>query len=132
MKVIAIAAGLFFLAVSASWGGAADMRGAAALKSGGVGSVLSISCAAPGDCAAGGYYRHGRHREAFVISETNGTWGHPINVPGMAALNPGGSSRVLSISCGAAGECAAGGYYRYYDGPHYPLYHRSQPFVVTA
>src|SRR6266702_1479497 len=40
-----------------------------------------------------------------------GSWGRPIEVPGLGALNTGGDAQVLSVSCGSAGNCAAGGYY---------------------
>ncbi len=32
-------------------------------------------------------------------------------MPGLAALNTGRDARVLSVSCGSAGNCAAGGFY---------------------
>jgi hypothetical protein len=38
--------------------------------------------------------------------------GTAIEVPGTAALNTGGSARVLSVSCPSAGNCVAGGQYR--------------------
>jgi hypothetical protein len=44
-------------------------------------------------------------------------WGDAVEVPGTAALNTGGQSSVKSISCSAAGECEAGGYY-YSDDDH--------------
>jgi hypothetical protein len=40
-----------------------------------------------------------------------GSWGRAIEVPGLAALNKGGYVNLTSLSCGAAGNCAAGGYY---------------------
>ncbi len=48
----------------------------------------------------------------FVVSEKNGTWGKAIEVPGSGALNAGGETRVLQVSCGSAGNCAAGGDYK--------------------
>lgn len=39
------------------------------------------------------------------------TWGRAIEVPGLAALNAGGTALVLSVSCWQAGDCAAGGFY---------------------
>src|SRR5262249_31080930 len=45
-------------------------------------------------------------------------------VPGMAALNTGGTAITLSVSCAAAGSCAAGGIYHDSSG-------RQQAFVVT-
>ena len=44
--------------------------------------------------------------------ERNGRWGTAVQVPGLAALNKGGGdTRVLTVSCGSAGNCAAGGLY---------------------
>jgi PASTA domain-containing protein len=110
VRVIALAAVLFLLAVSAGWGSAGAVARSATPYGKGHGSVSSVSCGAPGDCAAGGYYRVGKYREAFVVSETKWRWGRPIEVPGMATLNRG-DAEVTSISCAAAGECGAGGYY---------------------
>jgi hypothetical protein len=49
--------------------------------------------------------------QAFVVSETNGTWRTAIRVPGSGALNAGGHAVVNSVSCASAGNCAAGGDY---------------------
>ena len=101
------------------------MPGTATLNSGGFAEVFSLSCAAAGDCAAGGFYKDGSgHDQAFVVSETNGSWGDAIEVPGTATLNSGGDARVFSISCAAAGDCAVGG--RYTDGSG-----NDQAFVVS-
>jgi hypothetical protein len=47
-----------------------------------------------------------------------GSWGRAIEVPGLGALNKGDAG-VTSVSCGLAGNCAAGGYYG--DGHHHSL-----------
>ena len=81
--------------------------------------MYTVSCAAVGECAAGGYYTDGsKHAQAFVVSETNGSWGDAIEVPGTATLNSGGQDYVASISCVATGDCAAGGGYKDGDGNH--------------
>src|SRR5262249_8287943 len=49
--------------------------------------------------------------EGFVVSETNGRWGQAIEVPGLGTLNTRGLAEVVSVSCGTAGNCAAGGFY---------------------
>jgi hypothetical protein len=86
--------------------------GPAALSSGAVDSIVSVSCASAGNCAAGGQYRDSsKHFQAFVASEVNGTWRAAIEVPGTAALNGGGHAEVDSVSCGSAGNCSAGGSY---------------------
>ena len=95
-----------------SWGKAIDVPGLAALNAGGVANVLSVSCESARNCAAGGFYwDSSSHQQAFVVSEHNGWWGKAIEVPGSGALNTGGSAEVNSMSCTAAGYCAAGGYY---------------------
>jgi hypothetical protein len=40
-----------------------------------------------------------------------GTWGNAIEVPGLGALNKRGNAQLTSVSCGSAGNCAAGGFY---------------------
>ena len=108
------------------WGKAIEVPGTAALNKGGSAGLESVSCAAAGACAAGGSYKDGSgHIQAFVLSETNGRWSKAIEIPGSAALNSGGSAGVNSVSCGAAGACAAGGGYT--DGSAH-----SQAFVVNS
>src|SRR5215471_4045852 len=51
---------------------------------------------------------------AGVPSAGAGGWDKAIEVPGTAALNTGGNAEVSSVSCAAAGGCAAGG--DYFDG----------------
>ena len=56
----------------------------AALNKGGFVGVVSVSCASPGNCAAGGRYsdRHG-NQQGFVAVERHGRWGTAIQVPGL-------------------------------------------------
>src|SRR5215469_7810253 len=53
-----------------------------------------------------------------------GTWRAAIEVPGLGALNKRGNALLTSVSCGSAGNCAAGGFYT--DGSG-----RAQAFVVS-
>jgi hypothetical protein len=93
------------------WGAAVEVPGMATLNQGAAG-VSSVSCAWPGNCVAGGSYTGAAgQRQAFVVSERHGMWGSAIEVPGTGALNKGGYAAVESVSCGWAGNCAAGGYY---------------------
>ncbi len=104
-----------------TWHNAIEVPGTAALNTGATGArgawVESLSCGSAGNCAAGGFYTDGSgHQQAFVASEANGTWRKAIEVPGTAALNTGASADndgawVSSVSCGSAGNCAAGGFY---------------------
>jgi uncharacterized repeat protein (TIGR02543 family) len=110
---------------SGIWSNAIEVPATATLNSGGFADVKSVSCAAAGNCTAGGYYTDGSgHNQAFVVGETTGSWGNAIEVPGTAALNTGGSAFVKSVSCATAGNCAAGG--DYFDGSGF-----AQAFVVN-
>src|SRR5215467_11534525 len=60
---------------------------------------------------------------AAVVPAAAGSWGRAIAVPGLAALDGGRHGRIMSVSCGSAGNCAAGGFY--VNG------HGSQGFVVS-
>jgi hypothetical protein len=106
-----------------TWGNAEEVPGLATLTNA-YGSLSSLSCVSTGNCAAGGTYSDTTgHIEAFVVDESNGTWGNTEEVPGLATLNAGHSASVTSLSCASPGNCAAGGYY--FDGSfHY------QAFVV--
>src|SRR5258708_4019294 len=90
------------------WGGAVEGRGVAAVTAAGDGGVDSGWCGAGGRGAGGGLYS-GNEQQGFVAVERNGRWGRAIEVPGLAALNTDGLAEVKSVSCGAAGSCAAGG-----------------------
>ena len=54
-----------------TWSKAIEVPGTAALNAGGEAGINSLSCAAPGRCSAGGFYRDGRgNLHGFVVSET--------------------------------------------------------------
>jgi len=107
------------------WGRAIDVPGLAALTYRPIAYVTSVSCASPGNCAAGGTYADKHYNDhGFVAVERNGRWGTAIEVPGLGALNKGGFADVNSVSCAPAGTCAAGGDYSDRRG-HY------QGFVVS-
>jgi hypothetical protein len=109
------------------WGRAIEVPGLGALTTGRFARVASVSCASPGNCAAGGDYEdRNLHNQGFVVSEKNGVWGHAIEVPGLAALNKGGNAGVGSVSCASPGNCAAGGSYADRSGH----YNRLQGFVT--
>jgi hypothetical protein len=78
--------------------------------------IESVSCASAGNCLAGGSYNNGagaNHGQAFVVSESRGSWGRAIEIPGSGTLNKGGGAEVTSVSCASPGHCAAGGYYSF-------------------
>jgi hypothetical protein len=94
-----------------TWGKARRVPGLAALNTGRSAFIISVSCGSAGNCSAGGFYTTSRHLQAFVVSQKHGTWGRAEKVPGTAALNTGGIAGISSVSCAAAGNCSAGGYY---------------------
>jgi hypothetical protein len=100
-----------------TWGSAQQVPGIGALNTGVDGQVSSMSCAAPGDCAAAGYYGVGSpgnkvyNLEVFVASQVNGTWGRARQIPGTAALNQAHWAGISQVSCAAPGRCSAGGSY---------------------
>jgi hypothetical protein len=112
-----------------TWRTAIEVPGSGALNAGGGAGVSSVSCASAGNCAAAGSYNDGSpvsgtHRQAFVVSERNGTWRTAIEVPGSGRLNKGAQGSAESVSCASAGNCAAGGTYN--DGSGH-----QQAFVVS-
>ena len=95
------------------WGRAIEVPGLGALNVGGDAFVdfNSVSCGSAGNCAAGGEYdAFVASGQGFVVVERHGRWRRAIEMPGPGALNAG-VSEVLSVSCGSAGNCAAGGDY---------------------
>jgi hypothetical protein len=108
-----------------AWSTARELPGLARLNRGGLATLTQMSCAAPGECSAGGSYTARRGRtQAFVAVERNGVWAPAERVPGTAALNAGGQAEVESVSCATPGYCSAGGYYAAARGREYA-------FVVT-
>jgi len=85
-----------------------------------------VSCGSAGNCSAGGAYTTSTPvTEAFVVNETNGTWGTAEEVPGIAALNQGSpGATVASVSCAGPLICSAGGFYSDSGNNH-------QAFVVN-
>jgi len=87
-----------------SWGRAIEVPGLAELNNGTLAGINSVSCASAGNCAVTGTYDNGVPA-AFVVSETSGSWGTAIEVPGGFA-----PATFWSVSCPSAGNCAAAGY----------------------
>ena len=111
--------------VNGVWGNAREVPGTGALNAQGFAQIDAVSCKSAGNCSAGGEYTDsGNHTQAFVVNRVNGTWHTAREVPGTAALNVDGIAEVHSLSCAAAGNCAAVGRYRDSAG-HF------QAFVVT-
>jgi hypothetical protein len=95
--------------VNGAWRNAIGVPRTGALSNG-ADEVDSVSCASPGNCAAGGDMASGSGLQAFVADEAGGVWRDAIEVPGTGVLNDG-SADVFSVSCASAGNCAVGGQY---------------------
>lgn len=107
--------GAFFAReIAGVWHHAQAIPGLAALDGDRAVGRLSISCATPGNCAAGGYYTaiaHGTaEQHAFVVNQVEGVWGNaqPLDT---SALGGTAGSWLYSISCGSPGNCSAAGVY---------------------
>jgi hypothetical protein len=97
--------------VNGTWHTAIEVPGTAALNVHGDAQVMSLSCASAGNCSAGGQYVDSSWSgQAFVVSQVKGAWHKAIQVPGIASLNKS-SAWIVSVSCGSAGNCSAGGTY---------------------
>jgi hypothetical protein len=112
------------------WDKAIEVPGFGALNTGATpfnndATVGTVSCPSAGNCAASGYYStRGQRFHGFVATERNGRWGKATEVPGLAALSPGGDAVVGSLSCASAGNCTASGSYT-------PSRHNTQGFIVA-
>ena len=93
-----------------TWAAAVQVPGSAALNKGGFAELNSVSCPTAGNCGAGGSYApSSTSTQPFVVTETNGTWGKAVEVPGSAALNTGKNMFVIKVSCVAPGKCGVTG-----------------------
>jgi hypothetical protein len=114
--------------VKGTWGAAREVAGS--LNTDGLADIGSVSCASAGNCSAGGFYtvldsaEDNAYSQAFIVSETDGVWGIPAEVPGIETLDKGGGAEITSVSCRSAGNCSAGGYYTSSSG-------NQQAFVVS-
>jgi len=75
-------------------------------------TVNAVSCGAPGDCTAVGNYVDGAGNPvAFAISERRWAWGSVQTVSMPTGTPATGSSSLTAVSCTAAGDCTAVGWY---------------------
>jgi hypothetical protein len=89
---------------SGIWAKAQAIRGLASLSAG----IDSVSCAAAGNCSAGGSWGRvtGGGGGLFVVSEKSGIWGRAQAIRGLGAR----ADAIGAVSCGSAGNCSAGGF----------------------
>ena len=74
-------------------------------------ALWTLSCGAPGDCMAGGYYVGANSEVPFTVTESGHTWGPAQAIPGLAALSTGSGQVgvVNGVSCPDAGDCTVAG-----------------------
>jgi hypothetical protein len=95
------------------WEAAEPVPGVTALNSDGDSQVSAVSCPADGACTVGGYYTDGQgNQQVYVSDETDGVWGQALTVPNSTNLSVGGWANINSLSCGSAGNCSLGGFYK--------------------
>ena len=83
-------------------------------RGGGIVRPLSVSCAKAGECSVVGDYEAAPPPapfHAFVANEVHGAWHAATVVPGIVALDHGGTADLGSVSCTSPGNCSAGGGY---------------------
>jgi len=89
-------------------------------------ALYSVSCSSAGNCAAVGQYRAANKTERpLLVTQSGGTWGagSEPQLPANADTSPdpdqpGVGGGLTQISCPAAGECTAVGWYTNEDAGH--------------
>jgi hypothetical protein len=84
-----------------------------AVPSGGTsGTLNSVACTSPGNCAAVGQYVDGSGQtEAMAASETAGSWGQATEIALPAGAAAAQGATLSSIACPGTGSCKAVGSY---------------------
>jgi hypothetical protein len=94
------------------WGNASEVRGVPKHNYLFGSDLFAVSCASAGNCSAGGNYAlSARLSQAFVVNETNGTWGKAQTVPGFTRRDASENTQVYVMSCPSNGDCSAAGIY---------------------
>ncbi|HEY2311618.1 MAG TPA: hypothetical protein VGH46_10970 [Gaiellaceae bacterium] len=77
----------------------------------------SVSCAAPDDCAAVGWYVFGGAKRGLLLTERGGTWKtSTLSLP--AKTKAPGGMYLTSVSCASRGNCVAVAHYRWKGATH--------------
>jgi Bacterial Ig-like domain (group 3) len=112
-----------------AWSSATQVPGTGSLNVEGLAIATAVSCApasGPLSCALGGhYYDKNGHQQAFVDVLKKGAWQKASSIG--TGHNVGGYAQVSTVSCPAAGDCAAGGFYLTAPGSS----QKYQAFLVT-
>jgi hypothetical protein len=74
--------------------------------------LTSVSCASAGNCTAVGWYQDtSQDTQGLLLTETSGTWATGVKAPLPAGADSNPLVSLQSVSCTAAGTCAAVGTY---------------------
>lgn len=91
--------------VNGTWGTPTAVPGLAALNTDLADSVAVMSCPAPGNCSAGGFYLDTNFEShSFVVNEAKSVWGTATEV--VTQIH---ADSITSMSCPSVGNCVAGG-----------------------
>jgi Bacterial Ig-like domain (group 3) len=88
--------------VNGVWGAAQPVNTKSLGAAGTMSWLYSLACSSPGNCAATGML--GGENKSFVVAEKNGVWS-------AAQVARGAFGNVISMSCGATGDCMGFGLY---------------------
>ncbi len=104
---------LIFTETNGQWATPVEAPGFAAFNLSAVAIINMLDCPTAATCVAAGALAQQSpvELEPFFIDETNGVWGDPVEVPGVSDLSDQNIGLVDSMSCGAPGDCSAGGNY---------------------
>ncbi|HEY7485463.1 MAG TPA: hypothetical protein VH912_13450, partial [Streptosporangiaceae bacterium] len=76
-------------------------------------SLSQVSCPSVDNCAVVGSYKDtSNNTQGLLLDEQSGAWGAAKLTPPSNAATPDPQVNVTTVSCGSAGNCAAGGQYR--------------------
>ena len=119
---------IIFTETNGVWAAPVEAQGSASFNPSGIAIVGGLDCASATTCVAGGYVlvlsATSTTLVPFLINENNGLWGPVEAIPGVAALSRVNEAALTALSCGAPGDCAAGGNYLDTSG-------QSQAFIIN-
>jgi fibronectin type III domain protein len=126
--VSGLAQPIIFTETNGVWAAPLEAQGSAAFNTGGIAIVGGLDCASATTCVAGGDVLTAGATTTtlvpFFIPENNGVWGPIEEIPGVAALSRENEAALTALSCGAPGDCAAGGNYLDASG-------QSQAYIIN-
>ncbi len=83
----------------------------------------NVACPATGDCVVSAQVGSSAKSVAATLTEVNGTWGKPVELPGATSLPKVAGAGTDWISCASVGNCTLTGGYYWDDG---------QPIAATS